>query len=344
MTSKLLKITAVSLAAVLVGCGSDSNSTTHSAAPTGQPKTVTVALSWTPNTDYTGIYAAQAAGNYRERGINLKIIPYASTPPETLVSAGKADIAFSYQAGLTYSRAGGSDLVSIFVPDQKNAYAIGVSADRKDIKSPKDLDGKTYAGFGTPDEGPELTSIIKAAGGKGTFKTVTLNTSAYEAVNSGAADFTIPVVTWEGVEAKQSGKPMKYFRFEDFGFPQQYSVLLAASQKWLNGNDSTARAFVEATAMGYKFAADHPVDAAKLMVAANKSSFKNPKLVTDSQLLLAKGGYLTTPDGKVGVQSASQWEKYGHFLFANKLLSGPNGKPLKAEPNWSQFWTNRYLR
>ena len=142
MTSKLLKITAVSLTAVLVGCGSDSNSTTHSAAPTGQPKTVTVALSWTPNTDYTGIYAAQAAGNYRERGINLKIIPYASTPPETLVSAGKADIAFSYQAGLTYSRAGGSDLVSIFVPDQKNAYAIAVRADLKAFKSPKTLAGK----------------------------------------------------------------------------------------------------------------------------------------------------------------------------------------------------------
>jgi len=346
MTLRRISPVLLALASALAisACGSSSNSTpTHSAAPTNSPKTVSVALSWTPNTDYTGVYVAQELGYYKDRGISLKVLPYASTPPETLVAAGKADVGFSYQAGLAYARAAGKDIVSIFSPDQKSAYAIGVRANRTDIKTPKDLDGKTYAGFGSPDEGPELKSVIQNAGGKGNFKTITLNTSAYQAVYSGAADFTIPVTTWEGVEAKQSGKPLKYFRFEDFGFPKQYSVLIVASNKWLKEDEQTARAFTEATTMGYEYAAKNPAKAAPLMVKANPGAFKNAKLVTESQELLASGGYLTTADGKVGVQSAEQWTKYGHFLYSNGLLTDSNGKPLKAEPDWSAFWTNKYL-
>ena len=50
------------------------------------------------------------------------------------------------------------------------------------IKRPRDLDGKTYAGFGYPNEEPTLKAVIKADGGKGDFTTVTLDTAAYEAL------------------------------------------------------------------------------------------------------------------------------------------------------------------
>lgn len=322
-----------------LGCGSSGDTAT---VP-GGPRPVSVALSWAPNTDYTGMYVAQQLGFYSKRGITLRILPYASTPPEQLIGSGKADTGFSYQAGVAYARASGKDVVAIFAPDQKDTYAIGVSAKRGDIKSPKDLDGKTYAGFGTPDEGPELKTVIRNAGGKGDFRTVTLNTSAYEAVHSGQADFTIPITTWEGVEASLAGKPFKYFRLEDFGFPQQYSVLIAANGRWLKDNPTTARAFVAATREGYAFAAAKPEEAAKLMIAANPGAFKNPKLVTESQKLLAEGGYLKTADGKVGVQSAEQWRTYGRFLFANGLLTDGNGRKLTREPNWDDHFTNSLL-
>ena len=325
-------------ALAFAGCGG-------STAPTQQAKSepVSVALSWSPNTDYTGVYVANQRGLYRDAGVNLKLIPYASTMPETLVNNGRADFGFSYQAGIAYARAAGAGIVSVFAPHQKDTYAIGVRADRADISSPKDLDGKIYAGFGTPDEGPEVKSVITHDGGKGSFRTVTLDTSAYQAVYSGRADFTIPVTTWEGVEAKSVGKPMKYFRFEDYGFPEQYSSLIAAKSTWLSAHPDLARRFIKATADGYHWAAAHPAEAAKLVVAANPGTFKNPQVVTDSQKLLAAGGFMTTSDGKVGTQNADRWGNYGSFLYANQLLAGRDGKPLKAEPNWSDFWTNDYL-
>ena len=346
---KLRALIVAALALGLAACSSSSTTVTPSASTSGSsastvaPATVSVALSWTPNTDYTGLYVAEKQGFFAEQGITVKILPYGSTAPETLVSRGLADFGFSYQAGTAYAHAAGADVVAVFAPDQKGTYAIGVRADRTDIKSPKDLDGKVYAGFGTPDEGPELQYVIKHDGGTGDFKTVTLNTSAYQALYAGKADFTIPVVTWEGVEAGLVGKPMKTFALTDYGFPDQYSILLASSNKYLSAHPDVAKRFIAGLAKGYEYAADNPVPAAKLMIAANPGVFSNPELVVQSQQLLASGGYLKDASGMVGRQDPQMWSKYGSFLYSNGLLVDGSGSKLTTAPDWTTYYTNDYL-
>jgi ABC-type nitrate/sulfonate/bicarbonate transport system substrate-binding protein len=341
---------AVSVAALVVaGCGSDgsdssaASATTTAAAAAPKPTTtVTVALGWTPNTDYTGVYVADQLGYYAKQGIKLKIIPYASTAPETLISAGRADFGFSYQAGVAYARAAGKDVIGVFSPNAKDTYAIGVAASNDKITSPKDLDGKTYAGFGTPDEGPELSYVIKHDGGTGKFKNVTLSTSAYDAVYNGKADFTIPVTTWEGIEAKLVGKPLKYFKFEDYGFPTQYASLLASSDKWLQANTDLAKRFVAATTQGYEYSAAHPREGAQILVDDNKAALKKPELVIQSEELLAKE-YRKDDQGRIGLQDPTVWQNYGGFLYKNGLLVDGKGKKLTSEPDWTTYYTNDYV-
>lgn len=345
--TRLLTATALIAALALAACGSDDDASKSTATASGAaaPKatqTVSVALGWTPNTDYTGVYVADKLGYYAQAGIKLKIIPYASTAPETLISAGRADLGFSYQAGVAYARAAGKDVVGVFSPNAKNTYAIGVKADNDKVSSPKDLSGKTYAGFGTPDEGPELSYIIKQDGGTGKFKNVTLNTSAYDAVYNGKADFTIPVTTWEGIEAKLVGKPLKYFSFEDYGFPTQYASLLASSDQWLKGNADLAKAFLAATQKGYEYSAAHPAEGAQILVDLNQSALKNPKLVEESETLLAKE-YRKDAQGRIGYQDETVWDNYGGFLYKNGLLVDGKGKKLTAEPDWTTYYTNDYL-
>jgi len=328
--------------AALAGCSS-------SASPVSEPAaappaaTVSIALSWTPNTDYTGLYVALEKGYYAAQGISVKVVPYASTAPETLVSHGVADFAYSYQAGVAYARSSGEDIVAVFAPDSKGTYGIGVAANRADITRPADLDGKTYAGFGTPDELPELRYVIRHDGGTGVFKDVTLNTSAYDAVYSGAADFTIPVVTWDAVQARLVGKPMKTFSFTRYGFPDQYSVLIASSHAFLAAHPALAKRFLYATWQGYSYAAGHPRQAAALVLAANPLTLPNPALVYDSEEMLASGGYLRNAAGQVGVQSSAVWSAYGGFLFANHLLTNAAGKVVTTPPDWSTYYTNAYL-
>lgn len=327
--------------AVAVGCGSGDDAATT--APSGPPKQVTVALDWTPNTNHIGAFVSERLGWYRDAGLKVKFIPYASTQPELLVSRRRADFGFGYQAGTAYARASGLDVRQVFANIARTQFTIGVRADAKGIGSPKDLDGRTFAGFGTPDEGPEVKWVIREDGGKGDFRTVTLNTSAYQAVYEGTADFTISVSTWDGVEAKLLGKPMRYFEFTDYGFPRQYSSTIVSSDAFLKANPDVAKRFLAATQRGYEYAQDNPDEAAKLLIAANPQALKNPELVRESARKLAADGYYRQGDVPLGEVDPEVWEKYGSFLFGAKLLTGKDGKPLAAEPDWSQYWTNDYL-
>jgi ABC-type nitrate/sulfonate/bicarbonate transport system substrate-binding protein len=326
----------------LTACGSSSSSSSTTSSD-GTAKPVSVALDWTPNTNHIGLYVARNLGYYKDAGLNVKVIPYAETAPETLVARGKADFGFGYQAGIAYARASGLDVSQVFANIAKTQYAIGVQENDTSIKSPKDLDGKTYAGFGTPDEGPELKYVIKHDGGTGDFKTVTLNSSAYEAVYSDKADFTIPATTWEGIQAEQLGKPLRYFEFTDYGFPTQYSSAIESSDKYLEANGDTAKAFLAATQKGYQYAQDNPVEAGKILVEENPQTLKDPKLVQASAQVLADEGYYKGSSGSIGPVDAAIWNDYGNFLYSQKLLTGENGKPLTAKPDWTDYYTNDYL-
>jgi ABC-type nitrate/sulfonate/bicarbonate transport system substrate-binding protein len=303
---------------------------------------VSVALDWTPNTNHTGIYVAEKLGYYAAAGIDVKILPYASTAPETLVSHRKADFGFSYSAGVAFARAAGEDVTSVFAVLQHTALEIGVRADRADIRTPKDLDGKTYAGFGTPDEQPLLETVIRHAGGTGTFRDVTLNTSAYDAVYRGKADFTLPLATWEVIQARLAGKPLKTFKLSRYGVPPEYSALIASSNAYLEANPALARRFLAATARGYQYAADHPRAAAAVLIAANRQVLTQPQLVYQSAALMARS-YYKDASGTVGRQTLAAWKGYVGFLLAHGALTDADGHKLTHAPAYGSYFTNAYL-
>ena len=229
-----MKIIAACLAlALLWGCGSDGNRASAPASPSGAPSivssTVRLALDWTPNTNHTGFYVARAKGWYAAAGIDLQVLPYATATPETLLAAHQAECGISFQDSLTFAVAAGADIVSVAAILQRTASAIGVLADGP-IERPRDLDGKTYAGFGYPNELPTLKAVIQADGGTGEFDVATLDSAAYEALYNKKADFTIPFTAWEGVEADLRGIDLRYFRFADYGFPEFYQVVLACDR------------------------------------------------------------------------------------------------------------------
>ncbi|MGW1563714.1 ABC transporter substrate-binding protein [Streptomyces sp. NPDC002144] len=335
----LSAIAATSLLAVTTACSTDADS---SAAAKDGTTTVTLALDWTPNTNHTGIYVAQAKGWFKDAGIDLRIVPYGSTAPETLLANHKADFGISYQEGVTTARAAGADITSVYAVTQKTNVTIAVRANRHDIASPKDLDGKTYAGFGAPYEKPLLQKVIQNAGGKGDFKQVTLNTSAYAALYAGKADFAMPMPTWEGLEAELSGKPLKNFQLSEYGFPAIYSTLVASSDQFLKRNPALAKKFVAALDKGYRYAAANPDKAADLLISENKSVLTNTELVKKSEALLAKE-YYKAADGTIGTQSTERWQAFADFEYKAGLLVDADGKKLTKAPDASSFFSNAYL-
>ena len=321
------------------------SASTAAASPSATPVvgTVRLALDWTPNTDHTGFYVAQANGWYTDAGVDLRILPYGTTAPEALIAAGQAECGISFQDALTFAAAGGAPIVSVMAILQHTAQEIAVLAS-SDIQRPRQLDGKTYAGFGYPNEVPTLQSVIKADGGKGDFKSVTLDTAAYEALYAKKADFVITFAAWEGLEAKERGIDLRTFKFGDYGFPDFYQVVLACDPRWLAKEPDLAKRFVAATVRGFQLANDSPDEAAALLVKQNPGVFDaNPALPKASQEFLGTGKYLVDADGKVGPQTLPEWQGYSGFLFDQKLLTGPDGKPITTAPDYGSLFTNDYL-
>ena len=90
------KLVALLLSFLLVfsfaGCGSTTSKK--------EVDTITVVLDWTPNTNHTGIFVAQAKGYFKEAGLNVEVVQ----PPEdgavSLVASGKAQFGVSFQDSL----------------------------------------------------------------------------------------------------------------------------------------------------------------------------------------------------------------------------------------------------
>jgi ABC-type nitrate/sulfonate/bicarbonate transport system substrate-binding protein len=324
---------------------SNSSPESPSVVPSVAPPTATVrlALDWTPNTDHTGFYVARSKGWYTAAGIDLQVLPYGSTTPETLLAAHQAECGISFQDSLTFAAAAGAGIVSVAAILQKTASAIGVLADGP-ITRPRELDGKTYAGFGYPNEVPTLKAVIKADGGKGDFKVATLNGAAYEALYNKQADFTIPFTAWEGVEAQERGIKLRYFAFAEYGFPEFYQVVLACDRSWLRKEPDAARRFVAATVQGFEFAAREPNAAAAILIAENPGVFDaNKALPQESQKYLVDNGFLLDANGKFGTQTLERWQGYSGFLYDQGLLVDAAGKPLTAPLDYSSLFTDDFL-
>lgn len=329
------------LLTLAAGLAGTSRSFAQSSASSAQK--VTVALDWTANTNHIGLFVAREKGFYTEAGLQADILPYGDTGSGTLISNHIADFGISGALGLFSQKAAGADLKAVYAVVQHETGRVVFNAARSEIKSPKDLDGLIYGGFGSAWENALISTIIRHDGGKGTFQTVTLGTSAYEALANGSVDFTLEVSTWEGVDAELRGMKQHSFRYADYGVPDEHTTFIASSEAYLAANPKIASAFVQATRRGYQFAVDHPDEAAALLISANKDALTNPALIQASLKALIDGHYLRGESGIIGTIDKAKIDAMGAYLFSSGILRGADGNALKQKPDFSGYFSNIYL-
>jgi NitT/TauT family transport system substrate-binding protein len=339
-------LTLATLFAVLtlvVACsgGDDSGSSTGNGAGS-KPDTIKLQLDWTPNTNHIGIYLALAKGWYDDANLKVDVLPFVDASPDTLVANGNADIGISFPASVIYSRAAGLDLVSVAAILQSNPTELAVLAS-SDIHSPKDFDGKTYAGFGLPYEEPQIKTVVVKDGGTGNFNVATLNTFAYEALYNGDADFAEIFTTWEGVDAKLRGIDLRTFRYDDYGMPDFPGVIFVASGSSLKGDKADAiRRFLQVTQRAYEYAAQNPDKAAQEFMDYLPDTFPEPTLVTDSMQQLSP--YLVQKGKPWGVQDAGIWNAYVTWFIDQGIVTDSNDKVINNLSDLGTLFTNDLLQ
>lgn len=312
------------------------------AAPALATQQVTVALDWVPNVNHIGLYVAQQQGWYRQAGLEVRLLPYASTSPTTLVASGRADIGISGAEGVTSAVAAGEPVVSVAAIWATNTASFAV-LEKSGITRPRQLDGKTYAAFGAPYETPIIQTMIRADGGQGSFKSPVLNVFGLDAVLAGRADFMWIFDGVEGVEAARKGLKLRSFSLSRFGVPDYYTPVFVANSKTLTQNAARLRPFMAATARGYDYARQHPREAAALMLrAVPKSTFPDPGVLSDGLNYFVRRGAFAAPGKPWGEQTLKMWTDYPAFLLRTGAIKGPDGKAV-SRLNYAALFSNSLL-
>ena len=145
MNRRTTRVTVLAVLAVLAAaCGGEAATTdaagtgSEPAATTGTtstdaddsaPRDVTVMLDWTPNTNHSGLYLAEANGWYGDEGLDVEIIQPGEQGGLPALASGDADFAVSVQEQLLPARAQGAPVVSIAAIIPTNTSSLVMLAD-----------------------------------------------------------------------------------------------------------------------------------------------------------------------------------------------------------------------
>jgi NitT/TauT family transport system substrate-binding protein len=311
------------------------------------PNPLTLALDWTPNTNHTGFYVAQARGWFAEAGVDVRIVhpgqdDYASTPARK-VAEGEAELALApSESVLSYRMAAEPvPLVAVAAVLATDASAL-VTLESSGLSRPADLDGRTYASYQARFEDAIVRDVVRADGGQGDVRIVyPPKLGIWDTLLDGTADATWIFDPWEGVQADRAGVALHRFAVGDYGVPYGYSPVVLGRADVLRSRRGEVEAFLSAARRGFVFAAEHLDAAAQLLSeAAAHPTLSDLDFVRASQRAIAP--HYASTDRPWGEMDPAVWTRFVGWIAERGLLTSRSGERLPT-PDASDLFTNDLL-
>lgn len=318
----------------LAGCGEPQNGGSE------ELKKITVCLDWTPNTNHTGMFVAQAQGYYREAGLDVTLVqPPQNSGAEQVCAAGQAQFAIGAQDTLASSFASDTPLpvTAVAALIQHNTSGI-MSAKGQGMDRPAGLAGHTYLTWDSPVELAMLERLVNQDGGNWADVKLEPNLVTEEAQDvAHNPDHAIWVFYgWGGVNAEVNDIDVDFFYFKDLEtIFDYYTPVLIANNDFLANDPETAKAFLKATRRGYEDAIASPEAAAQMLIDADDTGALtgSEELVTASQKWLSEQ-YVADAE-KWGYIDPARWDGFYRWLYEEELIT-------KELPDGTGF-SNDYL-
>lgn len=317
---------------VFVGCAQDEVKEEGKGESKDEIQEITVMLDWFPNTNHTGIYVAQEKGYYEEEGLEVKIVQ----PPEggtaQIIGANQAEFGISYQEEVTNARAEDIPVKAVAGIIQHNTSSFVAPKD-KNIKTPKDFEGKAYGGSGTPSEAAMLKALMdKHDADFDKVKMINIGSADFFTSVQKDVDFALAYDGWTGVEAELKGVELDYISLiEEEPILDFYTPVIIINDELEEENPELIKKFLRATAKGYKLSIEDPEEAANILL----------KLVPDldKELVLASQEFLSKEyqsDAAIwGEMEKKRWVDYADWMFEQDLIA----KKIDA----GAAFTNKFL-
>lgn len=336
---------ALAAAATLAGCGAYQGKSGDASASAGEgasaksaPKSarkITFCLDYTPNTNHTGIYVAQAKGYFKDEGLTVKVVQPADGTAEAMIGSGQAQMGVSYQDYIANALSSKNPVAIEAVAAIIQHNTSGIMSRKADgITSAKKMEGHTYATWSMPVEQATIKQVMESDGGDfDKLKMVPYEVDDEVAgLKANMFDCVWVYEGWAVQNAKVQHYDVNYFSFVSmdkvFDF---YTPVIAANDDFAKKYPDVVKAFVRAAKRGYEYAIKHPKDAGDILLDAA------PELSSD--LVQASAKYLAKQyqaDAKSwGVIDKSRWDAYFKWLNDKNLVEN------KLDVN--SGWTMDYL-
>ena len=336
---------ALAAAATLAGCGAYQGKSGDASASAGEgasaksaPKSarkITFCLDYTPNTNHTGIYVAQAKGYFKDEGLTVKVVQPADGTAEAMIGSGQAQMGVSYQDYIANALSSKNPVAIEAVAAIIQHNTSGIMSRKADgITSAKKMEGHTYATWSMPVEQATIKQVMESDGGDfDKLKMVPYEVDDEVAgLKANMFDCVWVYEGWAVQNAKVQHYDVNYFSFVSmdkvFDF---YTPVIAANDDFAKKYPDVVKAFVRAAKRGYEYAIKHPKDAGDILLDAA------PELSGD--LVQASAKYLADQyqaDAKSwGVIDKSRWDAYFEWLNDKNLVEN------KLDVN--SGWTMDYL-
>jgi putative hydroxymethylpyrimidine transport system substrate-binding protein len=295
--------------AFLAGCGGGS----HGSGGAGVER-LDLMLDFFPNADHAGIYAAQAGGEFKRRGLDVRIrTPSDPSAPLKLLAAGKADLAVSYEPEVLRARDKGLPVVAVGALVRTPLTAI-VSLPHAGIHRPADLRGKTVGTAGIDYQSAYLHAIAPAP-----VKQLNVGFDLVPALVSGKVDAVLGAFwNYEAIQLRQKGRSPNVIRIDQAGVPTYDELVITANERDVREHPERIRKFLAALEAGTRTLESDPEAGIRPLLAANRTL--DPRL----QRASVKA---TLPYFRPPYMVPAQWRAFTAFMHRNGLLklSAPDG-------------------
>ena len=294
---------------------------------------VTVILDYVANTNHTGMYVALDQGMYEAEGLKVNIVEPTEGATATLIAVGKGDFGISYQEDVTIALASKDPLPikAIATIIQHNTSGFVTAAD-KDITSPKDFEGKTYAGWGGPGESAVLEAVMKQAGADFSKLNMVISDGSGFAALESNVDIMWFFEGWDNIKCKLADFPINYMELRQLDERlDYYTPVIITNNELAETNPDLVKRFLKATSEGYEYAIENPEECAEIL--HKYAPDYDMDLLTESQKYLA-GKYAEDAD-RWGEMKDQVWNNYTNFMVEYGVIDA-------AIPA-SDCYTNEFL-
>ena len=245
---------------------------------------VTIQLKWVTQAQFGGYYVAQDKGYYSAAGLDVTIKPGGpdiATPQ--VIAGGGADVIVDWMPSALASREKGVSLVNIAQIFKKSGMMLTCRKD-SGIKSPSDFRGKTLGVWFYGNEYPFLSWMsqlgIPTKGGSNGVTVLKQGFNVDPILQKQAECVSTMTYNeyWQVVDAGLSPSELVVYKYEDQGVATLEDGLYVLEKNLRNKGfvDKMAR-FLRASIKGWKYAADHPDEAADIVLENDDTGAQTEK-------------------------------------------------------------------